>query len=123
MSRAKKPKYEPVHYTAEDYLDAYPEIPTIDGVPPVVDYSERGPRDFVISGKLGSSNAGFIRASRGGRTFKSPNDALRWATHSYPPGYRLRLLKPPSSTLDLELSELEDSGWTHRWAILVTPVD
>src|SRR5690349_24015591 len=57
-------------------LEETPLIPTIDRLPDVVDYSTRGPNDFVLSGPLG--------AGRGnGRHFETLKAACIWATKKY----------------------------------------
>lgn len=58
-------------------LEDLPQIPTIDRVPEVVDYSERGPNDFVVSGPLGTADK--IQ----GRRFDTRKDALEWAVAKY----------------------------------------
>lgn len=61
-----------------DYIDLeeVPLIPTIDRLPDVIDYSTRGPNDFMISGPLG--------AGRGnGRHFGHLRDAYLWAVGRY----------------------------------------
>lgn len=62
----------------DDFLgvEAPPEIPTVDGLPDVVDYSTRGPNDFVLSGP--------VAEGRGhGRHFDTLGDAYKWAVDKY----------------------------------------
>lgn len=53
-----------------------PEIPTIDSLPGVVDYSTRGPGDWVNSGPLPGSTGP-------GRRFDSELSAFRWCSLKY----------------------------------------
>ncbi len=59
-----------------DYEEVAPEIPTIDALPEVVDYSVRAPGDWVLSGPLGE-------ARYQGRRFATEIDAYRWACAKY----------------------------------------
>lgn len=73
-----------------------PTIPTIDELPNVVDYSTRGPNDFVVSGPMG--------AGRGpGRHFESERNAYIWATSKYG---RQRVVRIPQES-------------EFRWALLI----
>lgn len=54
-----------------------PEIPTIDKLPDVVDYSTRGPNDFVVSGPYNHTIGGQ------GRRFASLSSAFQWAVGKY----------------------------------------
>lgn len=57
-------------------LELVPQTPTIDLLPNCVDYSPRGPGDFVMSGPMG--------AGRGpGRYFDNRQDALNWCRLKY----------------------------------------
>lgn len=58
-------------------LEDVPQIPNIDLLPEVVDYSTRGPDDFVISGPLNGSDK--IQ----GRRFASPKAAYIWGCQKY----------------------------------------
>lgn len=72
------------------------EIPTIDRLPDVVDYSTRGPNDFVVSGPMG--------AGRGqGRYFESERNAYIWAISKYG---RQRVVRIPQES-------------EFRWALLI----
>lgn len=53
-----------------------PEIPTIDGLPPVVDYSVAHPGDFTISGPLKGHEGN-------GRRFNNQAIARWWAEKTY----------------------------------------
>lgn len=80
-------------------LESIPEVgedwgPGIDGVPVDVLYSDRGPRDVVLSGPLGENTKGI------GRWFATGYEALDWARTKY--GERVTLI-------------LEGT----RWAVLV----
>ena len=57
-------------------LEELPQVPTIDYLPPVVDYSARGPDDFVVSGPLVGSDGP-------GRRFDSKREAYIWAIQKY----------------------------------------
>lgn len=81
-----------------------PEIPTLDRMPPVVDYSSRGPGDFVLSGPIYPYNSG-NNCGRG-RVFLSAKHALKWAQGKYG-AHRVALLK----------DSLEEDAI--RWAVLV----
>ena len=89
------------------YVDSgHPQIPRHDCMPFVVDYSTRGPNDFVVSGPLGD-------AVGPGRRFPSLSAALKWAQGKY--GDRARLV-PELAKLS---GELMDTYPLARWAILV----
>lgn len=75
------------------------ERPTIDRMPRVVEYSSRGPGDFVVSGPL------YPFLGRG-RTFIKVAHAVKWAQRKYG-AHRVEVLKE---------SLKEDAV---RWAILV----
>jgi hypothetical protein len=80
-------------------LEEVPQIPTIDRLPDVVDYSARGPGDFVVSGPTG--------AGRGaGRYFKSLHEAYSWAVGKY--GSQRVVLIPQESEF--------------RWALMIRAV-
>jgi hypothetical protein len=53
-------------------LEDLPQVPSIDRLPTVVDYSSRGPDDFVISGPVGDARGQ-------GRKFDSHRAAHAWA--------------------------------------------
>jgi hypothetical protein len=81
-----------------DYVDLEetPLIPTIDRLPDVVDYSTRGPNDFMLSGPLG--------AGRGtGRKFGSVGSAYKWAVEKY-------------GVKRVQMVEQESE---YRWALLI----
>lgn len=71
------------------------EIPTIDNLPLVVDYSTRAPGDFVISGPCGDGRGK-------GRYFRNHGSAYQWAATKY--GLR-------------RVSRVEAGEF--RWAVLV----
>ncbi len=84
---------------AGDYsdLEDVPRLPTIDHLPELVNYSARGPGDFVISGPLG--------AGRGnGRHFGSINAAIAWANGKY--GAK-------------RVKRIDGEGSEFRWALLI----
>jgi hypothetical protein len=56
--------------------EAPPEIPSIDKLPDVVDYSTRAPGDFVLSGPLGEGKGV-------GRHFDTLEEAAQWAVSKY----------------------------------------
>lgn len=56
--------------------EVVPAIPTIDELPELVDYSTRGPNDFVLGGPLGEGRGA-------GRHFPSLARAYRWAVEKY----------------------------------------
>jgi hypothetical protein len=58
-------------------LEDLPQLPTIDLLPPMVDYSSRAPGDFIVSGPLS------VAHNIQGRTFKTHNDAFKWACGHY----------------------------------------
>jgi hypothetical protein len=122
MSKKFKKFEKPPNLTAEDYINAHPGTPTIDGIPVVVDYSTRSPRSFIISGPLGPPRRGGVGPDSKGRRFGTPAQALRWAEGFYVTGTRLELVKPPVPALNPCL-EGEDDSIILRWAILVTPND
>ena len=99
----------------ETYVTAYPGIPTIDGIPAVVDYCDRSPTAFVISGPLGPPGRGDVGPNTKGRRFGTPEEALRWAEDYYPPGTRLERVRPT-----IRFQQGEDEPVAPRWAILVT---
>jgi len=60
----------------EPDLPPLPALPTIDSLPETVDYSIRGPNDWIVSGPLAPG------AGRG-RYFSSELEAYRWAVAKY----------------------------------------
>ncbi len=103
--------------SAEDYVNEVGRIPTIDGLPLIVDYSDRHPSAFVISGPVGPRRPG---TNPKGRRFRTTEAALRWAAGFYPEGTRLELVRPPTPSLDPTDSFDPTDFYQHRWAILVT---
>lgn len=99
--------YHPVDYDDEDGvvgcgedtedIDTTPRIPTQDEIPLVVDYSDRAPGDWVISGPL-------VEGACRGRLFGSPVEALQWAAAKYG-RQRVRLVRSDEEAT--------------RWAVLI----
>jgi len=84
---------------AGDYsdLEDVARIPTIDLLPELVDYSTRGPGDFIISGPLG--------AGRGtGRHFNTVLAAQNWAVLKYGRN---------------RVKRIEGEGSEYRWGFLI----
>jgi hypothetical protein len=77
--------------------DDTPATPTVDGIPPVVDYSVRNPGDWVVSGPLEPFEGP-------GRVFVSEDAAFDWAQWKYGPHRVTRWY-----------------GGMGRWAVLVKP--
>lgn len=85
-------------------IDSIPEVgeewgPGVDGLPTDIQYSDRGPRDVVLSGPLGKKVDG---SKSPGRWFATGYDAFCWAEAKYGAN-RVTLI-------------LEEGA---RWAILV----
>lgn len=97
----------------EQKLESIPVVPTqrgpgVDGVPLDVSYSDRGPRDVVLSGPLGFKLDGTQRTGRSGeRWFPTEYEMLVWARGKYGED-RVRLV---ASSLPPEEQA--------RWAVLV----
>lgn len=81
-------------------LDLAPQIPTIDVLPEYVDYSARGPGDFVISGPLGAGKGP-------GRHFNTALAAQNWAVSKYGRN---------------RVKRVEGEGSEFRWAFLIKAV-
>lgn len=79
--------------------------PGVDGVPTDLLYSDRGPRDVVLSGPLGKKVSG---SKSPGRWFATPWEAVVWAKEKYGEE-RVRLIYPKS---------IFEEGAV-RWAVLV----
>ena len=85
-----------------DDSDSYPAVPTIDGIPEVVDYSVREPGSWVVSGPI----LGCEELSSGlGRVFLDEAAAYRWACWRY----GADRVKP-------------HEGGIGRWAVLISGV-
>lgn len=82
-----------------EWFEEVPEIPTIDGQPAVVDYSIRGPKDWVVSGPLEPWQGR-------GRQFPSEAAAYRWAVSKFGTSRVSRIYPGPN-----------------RWAFLIKYVE
>lgn len=90
-------------YLKELELFVEPEIPRFNFQPEHVDYSTRGPNDYILSGPCGRNTKG------PGRYFKSPRKALEWAQEKFGKD-RVQEVKRPSFQECL------------RWALLIKNV-
>lgn len=80
-----------------------PQIPSLTFQPELVDYSTRGPGDYVISGPFGRNKKGR------GRWFPSAQKALEWAKGKY----------GESRVQQIKNSALSEGL---RWAVLIKAV-
>jgi hypothetical protein len=86
----------------------YPEIPQIDYMPWRVDYSDRGPEDYVLSGPLGNWPGH-------GRRFPTLSAALQWAQEKFGESQVKLLNRSTDALIDAGISN------PTRWAIRVRP--
>ena len=96
--------YHPAEANEDDFgdeegdLEPLPAVPTIDTLPPLVDYSSRGPNDFVVSGPL-------VKGNGPGRLFGDELKAFNWAAGKYGQSRVSR-----------------SYGGENRWAVLIKAV-